>query len=70
MILTVATKNRAAQNLARQRWSGKTAEERMEIGRTLTAKRIKGTTKKQRSEQASVAAKARWAKKAAEEKAG
>ena len=59
----VAKKNSAAQNLARQRWSKMTEEERKQIGQSLTNKRIKGTTRKQRSDQASRAAMARWAKK-------
>jgi hypothetical protein len=65
----VAKKNAAAQNLARLRWSKKTEEERKQIGQSLTRKRIKGTTQKQRSAQASRAARARWDKTIAEKPA-
>lgn len=54
---------KAAQDLARKRWKGKTEEERTEHGKMMSDERMKLTTPEQRSAIAKKAAAARWGPK-------
>jgi hypothetical protein len=54
---------KAAQEMARKRWKGKTDEEKAEHAKMMSDARQEATTPEQRKAAAKKAAKARWAKK-------
>lgn len=53
---------RAAQEMARKRWKGKTDEEKTEHAKMMSDARQDATTPQQRSAAAKKAAQARWGK--------